>query len=34
MKRQLVLLYPRERRRLREWRPHLLQQAAVGRARR
>jgi len=32
MKRRLVLLYPRERRRLREWRSHLLQPVAVGRA--
>jgi len=30
MKRRVVLLYPRERRRLHEWRSRLLQQAAVG----
>jgi len=30
MKRQLVLLYPRERPRLSEWRSRLRQQGAVG----
>jgi hypothetical protein len=32
MKWQLVVLFPREFRRLREWRSRLLQKVVVGRA--